>query len=214
MNGTILTGYASSDYVMPNSISSDNVSPENNKLASTADKKNTIAGIVAQDQLSSLYTNHHTWLRGWLNNKLSCSAQSDDLTQDTFFRLIQLQNKAGPLPDIKQPRAYLATVARRLLYDYFSRLSLERAYLEALANLPETVQPSPQAQLIFQQTLVEIDQLLDNMKPMVRTTFLLSQLEGLNYLQISVKLNISTRTVKRYMAKAFEECMIIMMESE
>ncbi|MGT2433784.1 hypothetical protein ACU4HD_42555 [Cupriavidus basilensis] len=57
-----------------------------------------------------------------------------DLAQDTFTP------PAGGLRRqllLREPRAYLTTVASRLTAQYFRRLALERAYLEALALQPE-----------------------------------------------------------------------------
>ncbi len=41
----------------------------------------------------------------------------------------------------------------------------------------------------------------------VRETFLLSQLDGMRYKDIAAKLNVTERTVKRYMALAFTHCL-------
>ena len=62
------------------------------------------------------------------------------------------------------------------------------------------------------ETLLALDALLDSLKPMARTVFLLSQLEGRNYAQIARQLGISERTVKRHMALAFEA--IILFEGQ
>ncbi|HEY4353459.1 MAG TPA: sigma factor-like helix-turn-helix DNA-binding protein, partial [Paraburkholderia sp.] len=47
----------------------------------------------------------------------------------------------------------------------------------------------------------------------IRSAFLLSQLDGLTYDEIATQLSISTRTVKRYMATAFEECLCAIAEA-
>ncbi|PCJ31314.1 MAG: RNA polymerase subunit sigma [Gammaproteobacteria bacterium] len=163
---------------------------------------------MSNDALSTLYSENKSWLQAWLSKKLGCSHHAADVAQDAFLRILQLQRKEGALPSLKQPRAYLTTIAGRLVYDHFRRQSLEKAYLESLAHLPEVQMPSPQEQLIVQETLLELDSLFDRLKPIIRTTFLLSQLEGLTYAAIAEQLNISERTVKRYMARAFEECIM------
>jgi RNA polymerase sigma-70 factor (ECF subfamily) len=60
----------------------------------------------------------------------------------------------------------------------------------------------------MRETLMEVDAMLDSLKPIVRSVFLLAQLEGLNYAQIARQLNIGERTVKRHMAQAFEACIL------
>ena len=43
----------------------------------------------------------------------------------------------------------------------------------------------------------------------VRRAFLWSQLEGLGYREIAERLKVSERTVKRYMAQAYEHCLLV-----
>jgi len=155
-----------------------------------------------------LYTEHHGWLKGWLYRRLGCSSQAADLAQDTFLRLLVARRKNNEGAEFERPRAYLATVGRRLVYDHFRRVSLERAYLDALALVPEALAISPEHQLLLRETLLQLDRLLDRLKPVVRTVFLHAQLDGLTYAQIADRLNISERTVRRHMVCAFEACIL------
>ena len=182
----------------------------NNDFINSSVAHTSAIDTPADNTLTTVYKDHHTWLHGWLRKKVHCSHQASDLSQDTFLNLLLLQNKSGALPEFKQPRAYLTKVAGRLVYHYFRRKTLEKNYLEALAHLPEQTRPSLAEQLIVQESLAELDAIFDQMKPAVRTAFLLSQLEGLSYAEIALQLAVSERTVKRYMAQAFEECIIAM----
>lgn len=164
--------------------------------------------MVGNDGIGLLYAEHNSWLKGWLYRRLGCSSQAADLAQDTFMRLLSAQPTTGErlIPD--RPRAYLATVGHRLVCDYFRRQSLERAYLDMLARLPEIVQLSPEEQWQMRETLAQLDALLDRLKPVVRTVFLLAQLEGLTYAHIARQLGIGERTAKRHLATAFEACLL------
>lgn len=169
----------------------------------------------AQQQVGSLYRDHHGWLQGWLGRKLGNAFDAADLAQDTFLRILSAWQKAesadAPVDlDLRQPRAYLTTVAARLLVNHYRRLSLERAYLEALAILPDAQAPSTEDRLIILETLHQIDAMLGRLTAKVRTAFLLSQLEGLSYADIADRLQVHVRTVKRYMAEAYEECILLM----
>ena len=66
--------------------------------------------------------------------------------------------------------------------------------------------PSPQEQAILLETLLELDQLLDELHSIVRRAFLLSQLDGLTHAQVAAALGISIPTVKRYLVKALQRC--------
>lgn len=173
------------------------------------------AESAIQQQVHSLYHHHHGWLLGWLRRKLDgaqlAADSAADLAQDTFVRiLVACQTRELAPEGLREPRAYLSTVAGRLLLNHRRRLSLEQAWCAALASQPEAWAGSPEAQLIVIETLQEIDAALDLLPPKARSAFLLSQFEGLSYPQIAARLGVTVRSVKRYMALAFEECLLRM----
>ncbi len=163
----------------------------------------------AEYQMHTLYEENHDWLSHWLYSKLGCCHQAADFTHDAFVRVLQKWRRQGHFPDIEQPKAYLTTVAGRLVTDHYRRQSLEKSWLEALAYLPEAQMPSPQSLLTMRETLNEVDAMLSRFSPEIRTAFLLSQLDGLTYKQIAEQMQVSERTVKRYMAQVFEECILL-----
>lgn len=152
--------------------------------------------------LEVLYGIHHGWLRGWLRRSVGCSQQAADLAQDTFVRLLV---RGKPISG-RAPRALLAHIARGLVIDHWRRDALERAYLEALAQLPEVSHPSPEIRHEALQCLERVAQLLDGLKPVVREAFLLYQLGGLSHAQVALKLGVSSRTVERHVASALLHC--------
>ncbi|WP_460136384.1 sigma-70 family RNA polymerase sigma factor [Pseudomonas sp. S1_E04] len=156
--------------------------------------------------LSSLYRDHRGWLEGWLRRRLGNAWDAADLSQDTFVRVLA---SAQPIAQMQEPRAYLVTVGKRLLVNFHQRRSLEQAYLNALASLPEASVPSPEQRWLVLETLHALDELLEGLPAVVRRAFLWSQLEGLGYRQIAERLEVSERTVKRYMAQAYEHCLLV-----
>lgn len=150
-----------------------------------------------------MYLAHHGWLQAWLRKKLGNPCDAADLAQDTFIRILAARNAVT----IDEPRAYLTTVARGVLINWYKRQALERAYLDALALMPEPEAPSPEQRAIILQTLHEIDAMLDALRPVARKVFLLSQLEGMKYEDIAALTGVSLTSVKRYMRQAFRQCM-------
>ncbi|MGE8305667.1 MAG: sigma-70 family RNA polymerase sigma factor [Pseudomonas kermanshahensis] len=164
--------------------------------------------LSLRSAVNDLYCEHHGWLNGWLRKRLGNAFDAADLTQDTFVRVINARSAL----DIREPRPYLSRIAKGLLIDLFRRRSLEQAYLEALASLPEALQPSLEEQAILLQALVEIDRLLQGLGPKVKQVFMLSQFDGLTYPQIAEHMNISVRSVNNYMAKAMEHCCLMQLQ--
>lgn len=152
--------------------------------------------------LALLYRSHHSWLHGWLSRRIGCRESAADLAQDTFMRLLK-SRQASPL---REPRAYLSSIARGLMIDRYRRRELERAYLESLALLPSQEIPSEEERLLILDSLERIDRLLDLLKPRVREAFLLAQLDGLTCQQIAEKLGVSRSTIERDLAKALQHC--------
>ncbi|BCM24523.1 RNA polymerase sigma factor [Methyloradius palustris] len=161
--------------------------------------------------MNEMYSSHHAWLHGWLRKRLASSDVAADLAQDTFVSVLTRQNKEQEDVVINEPRAYLTTIAKCILSNYFQRKNLEEAYNEALANIGLEVTISAEDKLILLETLQEIDAMLDKLPVKVRQAFLLHHLDGANYSEIALKLDISDRTVTRYMAQAFEQCLLHML---
>ena len=152
--------------------------------------------------VESLYQAHHSWLTGWLRRKLGCPDSAADLAQDTFIKVLTAREPTV----IIEPRAFLTTLAKRVLFNHYRRQDLERAYLQALAQMPEQVVPSEEERAIILQTLMELDQLLDGLPSPVKRAFMLAQIDGLSHAEIGARLGISVATVKRHLSKAALRC--------
>ena len=121
------------------------------------------------------------------------------------MRILGVRDLAG----VQEPRAYLTTVAKGVLVNWYKRQALERAYLEALAALPEPVAPSPE------QRPGTGDPARDRRHAGRAAAHraahvLLSQLDGMKYEDIAQQLEVSLTSVKRYMAQAFRQCLVAM----
>lgn len=167
---------------------------------------------ASSQALRSMYVQHKHWLVAWLHRKLGDRGDAADLAQDTFMR-IWASAATQALEDVREPRAYLTTVARRLVINHLERRSLEQAYLASLQALPEGTVPSAEARAILLETLQELDALLNALPEKVRTAFLMSQLEGMSYEDIALQMKLSVRTVARYMAQGFRQCLRVMLNA-
>lgn len=133
-----------------------------------------------QREITVLYSDHHGWLRGWLRKRLGDMHQAADLAHDTFMQLLTREEPVAA----REPRAYLA----------------------ALAALPEPVAQSAEERAIVLETLGAVDRMLDGLALPVRRAFLMSQLDDMSHADIADTLGISVTTVKRYLVKAGQQC--------
>jgi RNA polymerase sigma factor (sigma-70 family) len=153
-----------------------------------------------------LYADHHHWLKAWLGRKVGDAFLASDLAQDTFVNII----KSGNACDIRDPRPFLVTIARRLLAHYFRRKLLESSYLEALSCLPEALAPSPESQLLAIEALQRLDRILESLPAHVSEAFVLAHIGELSYSQIATKLGVSESSVKQYLQRANRQCFFLL----
>lgn len=153
--------------------------------------------------INQLYQEHHEWLVRWIARRTQGVENAQDLAHDTFMRLLDRPT----LPDgIRSPRAWLAKVAGNLVIDQARRQVLENNYLAMLESLPDAEHPSPEQQMELLGILEQIDRLLDGLRPVEKTAFLMARLDGLAYREIAEELGVSLSSVEKYIAKAMLKC--------
>ncbi|WP_229728727.1 sigma-70 family RNA polymerase sigma factor [Oxalicibacterium flavum] len=158
------------------------------------------------DDMQTLYRDHHGWLQAWLVRKLGNACDAADLAQDTFVRILK-RRRGESLGG--EPRALLTHVAKGLMIDHWRRQEVERAYLEAIAHLPEYHAPCEETRVLVLDALCRIEAMLRGLPEKTRQIFLLAQLDGLKYGEIAERLGTSLITVKRHMRAAFMACMMV-----
>jgi RNA polymerase sigma-70 factor (ECF subfamily) len=139
-----------------------------------------------------------------MRRRLGCVDTAADLAHDTFVRLLLRQTDPEAL---RQPRAYLRSIAAGLVANHWRRRDIEDAYLSALSQQTPLVVPSPETHHVVIETLVRIDAMLRGLPAKVRQAFLLSRLDGVRYADIAITLDVSERMVKKYMARAMLHCL-------
>lgn len=168
-----------------------------------------MASAPASPDIALLYSDHHGWLVGWLRRRLGNPCDAADLAQDTFVRLL---GRPQALQGVREPRAWLTTIAHGLAVDHVRRAALERACLEAIASLPEPLAPSAEERHLLVESLLRMDALLAGLPAKARSAFLLSRLEGLSYPEIAQQLDVCLSSVEKYMATAMRHCLALRRE--
>ena len=158
-----------------------------------------------QTAITELYCEHHGWLFGWLRRKLGCAHNAADLAQDTFTRILNARESVATL---REPRAFLSTTARRLIIDQVRRKQIENAYLQELALTAQALEgfQSPEQILTTLEALEQIACILEGMQDKPRQAFVLYYLDGLTQSEIARQLELSDRTVRKYLIQALLHC--------
>lgn len=160
------------------------------------------AEFALQQQVNTLYVDHHGWLRGLLRRKLGNAFDAADLAHDVYLHLM----KTGRIPPVDESRRHLTQIANGLVIDLYRRRQIEAAYLDALAMLPEAFAPSEETRALAVEALVEIDAVLHSLPAKARQALLLCKLDGMSYRDIAAELKVSVSSVEKYLAAGLQAC--------
>ena len=159
-------------------------------------------------QVEQLYKNHHSWLHNWIRQKIGCHDTAADLAHDVFLRIIYRKNTIT-LDSFAGAQRYLRTIGNGLCVDMWRKKAIEQAWLESVTHQPQQLAISAEQHTLIVETLCEIDQMLQRLPTKVANAFIMSQIDGLTYQQIALKFEVSVRMVKKYMARAMLECVLL-----
>ncbi|MDQ8034070.1 MAG: sigma-70 family RNA polymerase sigma factor [Bordetella sp.] len=157
-----------------------------------------------RELLERMFVDDRPWLMGRLYTRLRNVEDAEDVAGDTFVQLVEMPRLAS----VREPRALIITIAKRLVWKLWRRRELEEAWLDSLRAQGEPLAPSPQEQLIILETLQRVDLMLDGLSAKARAAFLYSQLDGLTHKEIAEALGVSASMVRQYIAQALQRCYV------
>jgi RNA polymerase sigma-70 factor (ECF subfamily) len=141
-------------------------------------------------------------LRRFVSARLrNAAADTPDLMQEVYLRLLRINDHEA----IRNPQAYLFTVASHVLYQHALRQSatLDSAGpIDFESRLHADLQADPAAEVETEQVLEELARSLQKLSPKAYATLVLNRCEGLTLEQIGERLGVSRDQVKKYLARA------------
>jgi RNA polymerase sigma-70 factor (ECF subfamily) len=139
-------------------------------------------------------------LHRFLLSRLRNQEDASDLAQETFLRYYALPNAEA----VSRPDNYLFRIAVNLLYEFRMRRDRDRKVVTFSSRLSDTsidtlVAADPgEAASIHQQ----IEHVLAQIPPAYRQVLVLQKRDGLSCSEIAAQLNLSVRSVEKYLARA------------
>lgn len=158
--------------------------------------------------VETLFREHSSWLGSWLSRQPWTVHAPEDIVADVFLSLLTLPNVAS----VREPRAMMTTIAKRIIFDARRRKKLQNAYEDALLAIPEAMDVSPEERLILVQALQKVDTVLAKLSPRARAAFLMSQIDGMSNKDIAQELNVSLSAVSKYMTQGFSAVYLARLE--
>jgi RNA polymerase sigma factor (sigma-70 family) len=147
-------------------------------------------------------------LRNWIRRQLADPSEVEDVLQDVFFELVQVDRLLSPIEDVG---AWLYRVARNRITDLFRKKRPEALADQVIASHAgealalEDLLPSPEAspEALYARGIL-IEELADSLEALPaeqREVFLAHEIEGLSFREISALTGTSVNTLlsrKRY----------------
>ena len=146
----------------------------------------------------------HQQLRGPLQRFFATyrlnADDADDLTQEVFLRLV----RPGQAGELRDPVAFVFTLARNLVRDRARRLYTRCARASVAIEEVELPcgMPTPEQALEQQDRLRAAESVLASLKPNAREAFLLRRVYGHEYADIAARMGVSVSMIEKHMMAA------------
>lgn len=163
------------------------------------------SSLPAVRDLKALFLAYARELEAYLMRQVHCRDTAADLLQETFLRIAQQPAGAGE----DNIRSYLYRTACNLAIDHFRREERRQTYPtpdDMLLDVPDKAPPIEQA-VDARRKLELLRRAMAELPLRTQEIFELNRIEGLTYVEIARRLNISESSVQKHLAKALFHAM-------
>ncbi|WP_423128244.1 RNA polymerase sigma factor [Gaoshiqia sp. Z1-71] len=146
-----------------------------------------------------LFEIYHKRLYGFILKLTGSKADSEEIVQDTFIKIwINRTN----FNESYRFDAYLFRIAKNSFISHTRRQINKRIFEDHLYLFADQADESADEQIIFKETGLIVDILINSMPPKRKEIFCLQKKEGLSRKEISQRLNVSLVTIDSHLMKA------------
>jgi len=149
--------------------------------------------------LSRHVLKHEPALRAWLGRRRIAGLEVDDIVQETYARLIAVDQVAG----IGNVKTYMFQTAYSVLVSHVRRAKI--VSFEAVADLEQlesTRDVSPEDQVIDRDELNRLARAIAVLPGKIRDVFVLRRINGLSQREVARELGLSESTVEKHMSRS------------
>lgn len=156
--------------------------------------------------VSTMEKDHGRALRRFLAGRMrNATADVPDLVQEVFLRLLRIPDHES----IRDPRAYLYTIASHVLHQYSLRqtMTAPSATQPVIdAELEEFIDNDPAKTVECEQKFEQLGKGLQQFSPRAYATLFMYRCEGATFEQIGQRLGVSRVMARKYLMKAMLYC--------
>lgn len=164
--------------------------------------------------VSAMEKTHGRALRRFLAVRMRhAAADVPDLVQEVFLRLLRIPDHES----IRNPQAYLYTIASHVLHQYTLRQTVTAAAVDPAvinAEIEASLDSDPAEEVQVEQRFEELGKGLQQLSPRAYATLLMYRCEGATLEQIGKRLGVTRVMAKKYLTKAMTYCQQRLQEME
>jgi RNA polymerase sigma-70 factor (ECF subfamily) len=154
----------------------------------------------SEKDFDALYKLYRERLYGTVYNLIKSHEFAEEILQDVFIK-IWLNRSSIDLS--KSFSAYLDTIAKNTVYDYFRKIASDNAKIEQLILIMKKCEPANAESLIaLKEVQSHLDDILFKLPQKCREVYVLCRIEGRSHEEVSKLLNISKSTINNHIMKA------------
>jgi RNA polymerase sigma-70 factor (ECF subfamily) len=160
----------------------------------------TTKGFAAE-----IATRYGRRLRQFLSVRLRNVHDVPDVAQEVFLRLLRVERQDA----IRNPEAYLFTVASHVLQQHTLRQSTDPVFIDitdALAELAIPAGEDPAAKAASAERMKLLERALAQLPPRVAAALVMHRVGGFTVQEIADQLCVSRDSVKKYLTRAAQHC--------
>lgn len=161
--------------------------------------------------LSRHVLQHEPALRAWLSHRRIHGLDIDDIVQETYARLITVEDVSG----ITNVRNYMFQTAWSVLVSHVRRSKIVSFQmvndLDQLGAMADAC--SPEEQVIGRDELQRLAQAIAGLPGKIRDVFVLRRVNGLSQRDVAKQLGLSESTVEKHMSRGINLLMTLISHS-
>jgi RNA polymerase sigma-70 factor, ECF subfamily len=154
-----------------------------------------------EQQIKTLFDDHFHSLVLHAFRFINDYNQSEEIVQDVFVKIWQNYEHIEHNTELKP---YLYTAVRNSSLNYLRHLKIRRKYIIEVSDSKESIEYTTEDEMTESEINNRIHEAVNKLPDHWKEAIILSKYDKLKYNEIAEKMNISQKTVEKYVSKALQ----------